>query len=134
MLQTVVDFLKTCPYLHDVVPTADFLGDENGSLAVITVAAAPVIEKYADGGSMRQFVFQILYRGRYRVPGTEDPTALYGNIAKWLETTSQVPLLSRGKTAQGVEILKTGAVSDRRFGGNSYGMECRLIYYSEKGE
>ncbi|MBQ2696579.1 MAG: hypothetical protein IJF61_04675 [Clostridia bacterium] len=133
MLQTVIDFLKTCPFLDGVLLTADFLGDEDGCFGIETVATNPVIELYADGGSLRQFVFRILYRVNHHAPGETAPADLYEKIAGWIEQTTKMPVLDKGKTAQRFEILKTGTVSDRKFGSLQYCMECRMIYYAEKG-
>ena len=133
MIQYVIDFLKTCPLLFDCLLTADFLGTEHGGVGVFALGTHPVLERYADGGCLKQFSFRLSFRGTNHELSPTSATRFLEEIGVWLETGGVLPEMNQGCTAQRLEVLKTGAVTDRSYGTNRYDMDCRLIYYSEKG-
>lgn len=133
MLDYIITYLKRCPLLDGVLLTADFLASSGECLGVFALGSEPVIASYADGGRLKQFVFHLAHRKSGHRDNHEMETAFYESLGVWLEQAENLPALSDGSVPQYFEVLKTGALEKRDFGSDRYGMECRLIYYSEKG-
>ena len=133
MLGYIIEFLKNCPLLEQFVLTADFLGCEEEYLGVFAEGSEPVVEQYADGGRLKQFVFRLSHRCDGHRENQENETAFYEEIGSWLENSTVMPALGKGKTAQYFEVIQSGTLADRSHGSDRYGMVCRLVYYAEKG-
>ncbi len=133
MLDYIITCLKRCPLLEGVLLTADFLGSDGECLGVFALASEPVIASYADGGRLKQFVFHLAHRSGGHRENSEKETAFYESLGAWLEQATNLPGLGGERVPQYFEVLKTGVLEKRNFGSDRYGMECRLIYYSEKG-
>ncbi len=133
MLEKILTFLKTCSFLTKRLLAADFLEEGEHVVSVESLACEPVLEKYVDGGSLRQFVFRLSSRGLNHVARPEEMTAFYEKVGQWLEKGERFPDLGEGRTVRSFEVLKTGALADRSYSSNRYGMDCRMIYYEGRG-
>ena len=131
MLKVITDFLKECPQLSQFNLSADFLHEECGAVSVQGMTCEPVIGQYADGASLRQFVFAVLLRADTESLAEGKPEAFFSAVESWLSVS--VPRLEDGKTAQRFETIKTGALAEHYYGGVRYSAVFRLIYY-QKGE
>lgn len=133
MIQYVIDFLKGCPFLEGNLLTADFLGTKPCSIGVFAKAAEPVVEKYADGGMLKQFVFRISFRRSNHETSPETACRLWNQMGEWLENQEMLSESDKNFMPQRFEVLKTGASAEREYGTSRYDMDCRLIYYTDKG-
>ena len=129
MLEAMIDYLQMCPLLKGVSLSADFLGDRPGAVSVQAVACEPILYRYTDGDSLRQFVFKISSREEGQLAGGEPPEAFYGKLAAWLQ--SGLPTLAAEQTPQRFDILQTAAAAERDYSSTRYDMECRLVYYQK---
>lgn len=129
MLSQIITFLKTCPLLKNLQITTDLLLDQEETLCVLREDCEPVLYRYTDGGSLRQFEFKLTSRETSETKAEE----LYDGLAAWVEKTkNDLPLLEKGQLAQKIEILRRAGVEDTTYSGLRYGMNCRLIYYQEE--
>ncbi len=133
MLYKILDYLKKCPLLENALLMADFLGEEEGSFSIQAVAVEPVLEQYADGGTLKQFVFKVLTREGHHASFEALTRAKLDQIGQFLEADRSGPVLSNGQTAQKFQILKSATMTDRYPGSRCRELVCRLIYYEEKG-
>ncbi len=133
MIQYVIDFLKRCPFAADNLLTADFLGEKPCSIGVFAQAKDPVVERYADGGLLKQFAFRVSVRRSNHKACPEEASRLLEQVGDWLEKQETLPEGDSCFMPQRFEVLKTGAPTGREYGTNRYDMDCRLIYYTEKG-
>ncbi len=133
MIDKITECLKTCPYVSDYQVTAEFLGEKDGSIGVFIKSAEPLVEQYADGGALKQVVFCISVRSTNHIAKPGAIFGLFNRLGGWLESNDVLPNLGKGHTAQQFEVLKNGAIAQRHYGTNRYDMDCRLIYYAEKG-
>lgn len=132
MIQYVVDFIKMCPFVADKLLTADFLGEKPCSIGVFVRATDPVVERYVDGGLLKQFVFRVSVRYSNHEAQPEEASRLLKQVGDWLEKQATLPEGDSSFMPQRFEILKSGAPAGREYGTNRYDMDCRLIYYTEK--
>lgn len=133
MIEKITEFLKTCPYLSDYNVTAEFLGEKGGCIGVFVKAGEPLVERYADGGALKQVIFCISLRSTNHQEKPGSACELFNHLGEWLESSVVFPELGKGRLAQQFEVLKNGAMAKRSYGTNRYDMDCRLIYYTEKG-
>ena len=133
MIEKITDILKTCPYLSDYKVLAEFLDEKGSSIGVFMHPAEPIVERYADGGALKQVVFCVSLRTTNHRTLPWRICELFGHVGSWLESIKVFPEFENGCVGQRFEVLKNGAVAQRSYGVNRYDMVCRLIYYAEKG-
>lgn len=123
MLKQVTDYLQKCPFFENTVIGQDYLGEEIGAVSVQGVSCEPIVQQYADGATLRQFMFEVLVR----IDASAEIEPYFDAVTKWF--SQNVPLLEDGRCAQRFEIVKSGAVHDREYSSVRYGMTWRLLYY-----
>lgn len=130
MLEQIIEYLQNCPLLSSALGQ-DFLSQDDGAAGVQLLSCEPILQQYADGGSLRQAMFRIFFReGGRAEENCREKT--YHQVAAWLENNeAALPELEEGQTAQKMEVVTMPALSKRQFGGNCYSMDGRLIYYQK---
>ena len=123
MLKQVTDCLQKCPFFAKTVIGQTDLGEGIGAVSVQGVSCEPVVQQYADGATLRQFMFEVLIR----LNDDTDAEQYFNVVAEWF--SQNVPLLEDGQCAQRFEMVKSGAVQDRDYSSIRYGMTWRLLYY-----
>lgn len=136
MIETVRQFLRTCPLLSGQKIQVDYLGGDPTEYTVDGVPAEAVVKRYAGGDSVRQFVFVFASREFYgpdRLTNIAN-SSFYEDFAAWLEAQSRagnLPALGGGKEAIGIEAMSTGYLYDSGSDNARYQIQCRLVYYQE---
>lgn len=132
IIDALRDHIKTCPLLSGKRINVNFIGVKM-SYSVDPLPCEPVIRKYTDGGSVRQFQFQLsskeLYDEDARV--NIENSGFYQAFQEWLEK-STMGALETGKTPLYFETLSSGYLYDVDGHDARYAVECRLIYEQEK--
>ena len=134
LIQAVRNYLMTCPLLKGgVILSVDQLGTEI-SYAIDTVPCNPIIKKYTDGGSRRQFQFVFASREKYgeQVLENIENSGFYEQFSDWLEQQSWnriFPDLGNYRTPYGIEILSRGYINDAEDDTARYQIQLNLIYY-----
>lgn len=127
-------FLK-CPLLPpEKLLSIDKLGADPGGYSIEPLSCTPIIAKYTDGGSMRQFQFAFAGREIYNERQNTKNTEFYEKLVSWVEKQSDkgnLPDLEEGRTAQYIEILSNGYVYDSSDSTAIYQMELSLVYYQK---
>lgn len=136
---TILDSLKewfaTCPLLADNSISVDYLDkDVDTSINLDTVPTNPIIQKFVDGGSKRQFTFVLASCepwGNDVIQNLEN-NGFYEELQKWIESNTDLPVLDQDKKALYVEALTYGYLmsndSDRAY----YQIQLRLVYFQER--
>lgn len=129
MFDVLIEFLRACPELYFAV--ADFLGEDPNAVSIRAVGCDPILSRYADGGSLRQFVFAVCTREASPCAENGFPDAFFGAVDRWLQ--ENLPILPEGQTAQRFEIVQSASVAERDYVTVRYEQTYRLVYY-QKGE
>lgn len=134
IIDSVRDFIKTCPFLKNGKINANYLGEKAVRYTIDNVPTSPIIRKYVDGGSQRQFLFVFASREFYGPEELENfnVSGFYEQFANWIEEQNDagnLPVLGAGLKAQGIEALTGGYLYDTNTGDARYQIQCRLIYY-----
>ncbi|MBE6877512.1 MAG: hypothetical protein E7496_12540 [Ruminococcus sp.] len=137
LIQAVRNYLMACPLLKDgVILSVDQLGAEI-SYTIDTVPCNPIIKKYTDGGSRRQFQFVFASREKYggQVLENIENSGFYEQFSDWLEQQSWnriFPDLGNYRTPYGIEILSRGYINDAEDDTARYQIQLNLIYYQDR--
>lgn len=129
------DFLN-CPLLKDGVFRVDALGTEPVEYTIETGIFDPIIERYVDGSSERQFQFQFGSREFYSMDRLQniDNSTFYEELAEWVEEQSLIgnlPELPEGMSAEEIEVLSPGYIYDGAMKNARYQISLRLLYFKE---
>lgn len=137
LIQAVRNYLMTCPLLKDgVIFNVDQL-DADVSYTIDTVPCNPIIKKYTDGGSRRQFQFVFASREKYgeQVIENIENSGFYEQFSDWIEQQNcnmNFPDLGNYRTPYGIEILSSGYVYDAEDDTARYQIQLNLIYYQDR--
>lgn len=138
IINKVREYFLKCPLIDDDKQIrVDYLGVEEVEYTIDSVPVEPIIQKYADGGALKQFVFVFGSREYYGSDETKnmENSGFYEQFSNWLEEQSQLgllPKLSGGKVARKIEATTQGYLFDASESVARYQIQCRLIYYEDK--
>ncbi len=80
IIENLRSYLKKCPLLKKDKINVNYLGDEPVAYSIETVPASPIVKRYTDGGTLRQYLFVFSSREAY------DENALCNmNVAQFFE-------------------------------------------------
>lgn len=133
------DFILSCPYLDEECRVnVDYLS-EGLSYSVDPLPCDPVLGRYVDGAARKQYQFALTSKERYDEDARVnlDNSGFYQQFEDWLEAqdaAGNLPQLSGGKIATGMETLNKGYLYDAEGKMAQYRMECRLLYTQEARE
>ncbi|UVY21557.1 MAG: Minor capsid protein from bacteriophage [Bacteriophage sp.] len=136
VLEGVTEYFLRCPLLKDGVFRVDALGSDPVEYTIETGIFDPVIQRYVDGSSERQYQFQFGSREFYsmdRVQNIENST-FYEEFADWVEMKSnegELPELPKGMHAEELEVLSPGYIFDGAMKNARYQISLRLVYFKE---
>ena len=109
------------------------LGAHPVQYAVITLPGNKVLEKYLNGGSLREYPFIL----QAAISTADDKTRIttdefFEAISDWFDTQTQagnLPSLGTKKTAWSIEALASAVITDESESGTGiYELPCRLVY------
>lgn len=137
ILDSIRSFLKKCPYLDEFARgiNVDYLSDKTTSYSLNEVVVNPIIKKYVDGSSIRQYAFLFTSREAYGqdVLQNLDNIGFYEKFANWLEESSankDLPILENGRSMK-IEATTIGYLFDANSDNAKYQIQCRLTYFKE---
>jgi len=134
IIESIRNFIMTCPYLKNGVLGVDFLG--KSGYAVEAIPSSPVLKKYADGGTFKQFRFYFTSREKYGADFQKniENSRFYENFSDWLKQQNELknlPVLESGRVAQRIDALSDGFIDISSANDAKYKIECRLIYFEK---
>lgn len=136
IIQSVVNYVTACPLLAEGYMRVDNLGPEPVEYGVAVLPNTPIVKKYVDGSSIRQYLFAVTSREYYSIDmlANIDNSEFYEDLADWFEeqnAAQNYPALGEGKTVQRIELVTSGYLysTDRKTA--RYQLEVRVIYYKE---
>lgn len=136
MIEAVRTWFRMCPLLRkDTIFGVDKLGADPVGYEIAPLSCNPVVKKYVDGSSIRQFQFAFASREVYDEQQNMQNTAFYEQLQAWLEKQTDIgnlPKLGKGKKARDLQILSSGYVYDTGDSTAIYQMELSLLYIQKK--
>lgn len=136
IIQGIADYLLTCPLLKDGVFRCDALGTGAVEYAVETGIFTPVLRRFVNGDSERQYQFNFTSREFYSMDRLQniENTEFYENFAAWIEENNRngiFPDMPSGCYPQEINILSPGYLFDASMQNARYQIQLQLVYYKE---
>lgn len=129
---------KECPLVSGKKIKVNNLGENpTVSLTIDQLPCIPIIKRYVDGSTQRQFQFVFASREEYDSQEWKQIEAaqFYENLQEWFEEQSAnktLPVLENGLFALRLEVLSSGYLISSDAKTARYQIQCRLIYYKER--
>lgn len=128
-------FLK-CPLLKDGVFRVDALGSEPVEYALESAITSPVLKKYVDGSSIRQYRFNFNSREAYSMDRilVIQNESFYEDLCNWVEEqniSENLPEMPEGCEAQEITVLAPGFMLDATMENAFYQIQLQLKYFKE---
>lgn len=140
MVQSIMEGLSNyflqCPLLKDGVFRVDALGSEPVEYALETGLTSPVLRRYVDGSSIRQYQFNFNSRDAYsmdRILAIQNES-FYEDVCNWVEEQSargNLPEMPEGCEAQALVVLAPGFMLDATMNNAFYQIQLQLQYFKE---
>ena len=138
IINSIRKFMLECPHLDEFAKgiNVDYLDDEIASYSIEEVPTNPIIKRYVDGSSVRQFEFIFASRESYgqEVLQNIENSGFYEHFADWIEKknkASEFPVLGRNLQARKIECTSTGYAFQTDEDRARYQIQLRLTYFKE---
>jgi hypothetical protein len=133
IIESIRNYFLTCQLLGDGRINVDYLGDVPTEYNIDSVPTNPIVQRFSDGGSKRQFTFVFSsreYWGQDTLQNMEN-NGFYEELSDWLETNGTLPIMEDGKKAEKVECLTYGYLMGNSADNAQYQIQLRLIYIQD---
>lgn len=138
IIESIWNFIANCPLLkNNTILSVDRLGDTEVEYTVDGEITSPILRKYVDGSSLRQFNFVFASREKYGSDTLQNiaNSGFYEDFADWIEAQSShgiLPELDEFRTPQYIEVLSGGYVFDTTDSTARYQIQLRFVYYQDR--
>lgn len=138
IIKSLREFIVKCPHLQEfedsIKVNVNYLGDESPAYSIEAVSCNPIIKKYIDDSSVRQFDFKLSSREAYSsdVLKNIETSGFYEHFSEWLEeqnNNGNLPILEGNKKVKSIKALSTGYLSEKNVDKARYEIKMRLIYF-----
>lgn len=108
----------------------DFLGEEPTEFAIIPIAVNPILEKYVNGDTLRQFQFQLLSCNNYGADVIQNMSnsTYYEQLYELIENNSNKGILPNVDNVISLECLNNGAILNAGTNTARYSIQMKLTY------
>lgn len=136
IIEGIEKYFLNCDVLKDGCLRVDFLGDSPVEYAIEVLPCDPVLKRYTNRDTVRQYLFTFGSREYYsqeRLQNIEN-SAFYERFSDWVEEQSQagnMPELPEGMEAQELKALSSGYLFDGSMSNARYQIQLQLKYYKE---
>lgn len=136
IIQGVVDYVTACPLLKDGLMRVDCMGTQPVEYAIAVMPTSPIVERYVDGSTVRQYMFSINSREYYTLDMIQNiaNSEFYEDLADWFEEqdlAGNYPDIGEDKDVQAMKLLSPGYLYSTDKKTAQYQMQLRIEYYQE---
>jgi hypothetical protein len=136
IIESIRDFILTCPFLENWKVNIDYLGVRM-EYSIDPQPVSPILYSYVDGSAVKQYQFAFTskeaYDGDART-GIEN-SGFYQQFEEWIEEENRkknFPILNNPKQIPiKIETIQSGYLMDFESDLGQYQIQCRLIYEQE---
>lgn len=134
IIDNLQKYISTCPYLEEFnkLVNVNYLHSETTSYSIEEVPCNPILKRYLDGSSKRQYDFIFASRESYGqdVFQNIDNSGFYEEFSNWIEEQSlndNLPKLDAGEAIK-IEVSTTGYAFQTEVDKARYQIQLKLIY------
>lgn len=137
----VKEFIETCPFLKDFedatfpVVNVNLLEENPTMYSIEETPADPIVKSFANGDTVRQYVFSLCSRELYGPVENEKTAEFYEKFADWLEECTengQLPLLTGRLQSKSIRATTNGYLYDNQSKHCQYRIQCQFVYYKRR--
>lgn len=139
MIEEIRNYLKSSALLKNGRIGVNYLSAKPLHYAVNPIPAEPVIRRYTDGSTLRQFVFTVSSRESFdaETAASLDISRFYEELAEAFEKLSEenkLPVFEKGSgvTPKRIEAMSTGYLIDSDETTARFQIQCRMIFRRER--
>lgn len=117
IIKSLRDYIRTCPHLdtfnNAIRVNVNYLEPEADTYSIEEVPIEPILKKYVNGDSIRQYAFMFTSREPYGIDVLQniDNSGFYEKFADWIESQNDneiLPLLDNGLEPLEIKVTSTG--------------------------
>lgn len=138
IIDAVRTFMLKCPHLNEFAKgiNVDYLSEDIDSYSIEETPCNPIVKRYVDGSTMRQFEFVLASRESYgpEILQNIENCGFYEHFADWIEKENKMnnlPILEKGLKAEKIECTSTGYAYQTEVDRARYQIQLRLTYFKE---
>ena len=111
----------------------DFLSNEPIAYVIEPIPIEPILRQYADGSSLRQFVFQFGSREYFGADVIQNMrnTEFYEDFSELIEDNNKKGVLPKINGIQSIECLNNGTINEDNTDNAKYVIQMRITYYKD---
>lgn len=109
----------------------DFLGEEPTEFAIVPIPVDPILEKYIDGSSLRQYQFQLISVNSYGADVIQnmENSSYYEKLYTLIEDNNSNEILPNIDGIYSIECLNNGSILDAGTNTARYAIQMRITYF-----
>lgn len=138
LIEGVRTFIQSFPQLRDKRIDIDCLSSKADFYSVDSVMTEPIIKRYLDGSSVRQFTFLLSSRMYYgaNISAQNANIAFFDSFSEWLDKQNALgnfPNLGEKRKVRSIEVSSSAYpfIVDSDTGLARYQIQCKMIYFQE---
>jgi hypothetical protein len=117
IIKALRNYIRTCPHLdtfnNAIKVNVNYLEADTDTYSIEEVPISPIVKKYTNGDSIRQYAFIFTSREPYGADVFQniDNSGFYEKFADWIENNNDkeiFPLLDNGLEPLAIEVTSTG--------------------------
>lgn len=136
----VAEFIAGCPFLQEFqemfpVVNVDMLQEDVTAYSIESTPAEPILKRYANGDTVRQYVFSLCSRVLYGDEENRDTSEFYEKFADWLDECTKagnLPELTGKLQSKSIRATTDGYLYDAQETKCQYRIQCQFIYYKRR--
>lgn len=140
IIKALRDYIRTCPHLdtfnNAIRVNVNYLEPEADTYSIEEVPIEPIVKKYVNGDSIRQYAFIFTSREPYGIDVLQniDNSGFYEKFADWIENQNNneiLPLLDNGLEPLEIKVTSTGYAFAVTEDTAQFQIQLRLKYFKK---
>lgn len=140
IIKALRDYIRTCPHLdtfnNAIKVNVNYLEPQADTYSIEEVPIEPILKKYVNGDSIRQYAFIFTSREPYGIDVLQniDNSGFYEKFADWIENQNNneiFPLLDNGLEPLEIKVTSTGYAFAVTEDTAQFQIQLRLKYFKK---
>lgn len=140
IIKALRDYISQCPYLYEFNKgiNIDYLDNDSTTYSIEEVPCEPIIKRYINGDTKRQYDFIFASRESYGADVFQniENSGFYEDFSSWIEEESSkgnLPSLEGNRESLEIRVSTTGYAFQTDDNSARYQIQLKLIYFQKGG-
>lgn len=140
IIKALRDYISQCPYLYEFNKgiNVDYLDNDSTTYSIEVVPCEPIIKRYINGDTKRQYDFIFASRESYGADVFQniENSGFYEDFSSWIEEESSkgnLPSLEGNRESLEIKVSTTGYAFQTDDNSARYQIQLKLIYFQKGG-